>query len=129
MCVFLVSLVAGNSPILGLGSNIATAGPTLIKSDKHAKSHVVPIKRKRRRRVRIRLPRGPSYIYYDYPYYYSRGFYPKHIGGYVYYPNIPIYYPRHRERCADFRRRCKANWKKKKRSRLRNRKRRHCKCR
>ena len=29
---------------------------------------------------------GPSYIYYDYPYYYSRGHYPTHIGGYVYYP-------------------------------------------
>ena len=25
-------------------------------------------------------------IYYDYPYYYSRGHYPTHIGGYVYYP-------------------------------------------
>ena len=24
--------------------------------------------------------------YYDYPYYYSRGYYPTHIGGYIYYP-------------------------------------------
>ena len=40
----------------------------------------------RGRGPRIYLPIGPSYIYYDYPYYYSRGHYPTHIGGYVYYP-------------------------------------------
>ena len=38
------------------------------------------------KRDSIPLPMGPSYIYYDYPYYYSRGHYPTHIGGYVYYP-------------------------------------------
>ena len=41
---------------------------------------------RRRRGVRIALPRGPSHIYNDYPYYYARGYYPRHIGGYVYYP-------------------------------------------
>lgn len=40
----------------------------------------------RRRGVRIPLHLGPAYIYQDYPYYYSRGFYPTHIGGYVYRP-------------------------------------------
>jgi hypothetical protein len=29
------------------------------------------------------LPIGPGYVYHDYPYYYSRGYYPTHIGGYV----------------------------------------------
>ena len=46
----------------------------------------------RGRGVRIYLPIGPGYIYYDYPYYYSRGYYPTHIGGYVYYPRY--YYSR-----------------------------------
>jgi hypothetical protein len=35
---------------------------------------------------------GPSYIYYDYPYYYARGYYPTHIGGYVYYPYYRSHY-------------------------------------
>jgi hypothetical protein len=39
--------------------------------------------------VRIHLPLGSTSVYYDYPYYYSRGYYPTHIGGYVYY--IPRY--------------------------------------
>jgi hypothetical protein len=43
--------------------------------------------RRRSRGVRIALPRGPSQIYNDYPYYYARGYYPRHIGGYVYYPS------------------------------------------
>ena len=46
----------------------------------------MPESRRRGRGVRIRVPVGPGYIYYDYPYYYSRGYYPTHIGGYVYYP-------------------------------------------
>ena len=46
---------------------------------------MIEIKR-RGRGPRIHLPIGPSSVYYDYPYYYSRGHYPTHIGGYVYYP-------------------------------------------
>lgn len=41
---------------------------------------------KRRGRLRIHLPIGPSYTYQDYLYYYSRGYYPTNIGGYIYYP-------------------------------------------
>ena len=55
------------------------------KPAKSAKNIVIEIKR-RGRGPRIHLPIGPSYVYYDYPYYYSRGYYPTHIGGYVYYP-------------------------------------------
>ena len=40
----------------------------------------------RRYGARIPLPVGPTQVYCDYPYYYSRGHYPTHIGGYVYYP-------------------------------------------
>jgi hypothetical protein len=50
-------------------------------------------------------PIGPSYIYYDYPYYYSRGHYPTHIGGYVYYRP---YYTRSRYRGSESFRRNKA---------------------
>ena len=55
------------------------------KPGKSAKNIEIDIKR-RGRAPRIPLPIGPSYVYYDYPYYYSRGHYPTHIGGYVYYP-------------------------------------------
>jgi len=48
--------------------------------------------RRRFRSVRIPLPIGPTSVYQDYPYYYSRGYYPTHIGGYVYYP---YYFYRH----------------------------------
>lgn len=50
---------------------------------------------------RIYLPVGPAYVYYDYPYYYSRGHYPTHIGGYVY------YIPERSARCTN--RKCAAN--------------------
>ena len=39
------------------------------------------------RGVRIHLPVGPSSIYCEYTYLYSRGHYPTHIGGYIYYPS------------------------------------------
>ena len=65
-----------------------------LKPGESARNHV-ELKRRVRGR-RIHLPIGPSYIYYDYPYYYSRGYYPTHIGGYVYYPYTYYrsYYPR-----------------------------------
>jgi hypothetical protein len=60
-------------------------GQSSLKPDKSARNHVIHIKR-RGRGTRIHLPIGPASVYYDYPYYYSRGYYPTHIGGYVYYP-------------------------------------------
>jgi hypothetical protein len=54
------------------------------KPGKSVRSNVITIKP--RARVRIHLPVGPGQVYCDYPYYYSRGHYPTHIGGYVYYP-------------------------------------------
>lgn len=59
-----------------------------------SKSMVIKVKR-RRRGPRIR-PIGPAYIYYDFPYYYSRGYYPRHIGpGFVYHGQPYSYYNRH----------------------------------
>ncbi|NJO33170.1 MAG: hypothetical protein HC869_08505 [Rhodospirillales bacterium] len=41
------------------------------------------------------MPIAPSYLYYDYPYYYSRGYYPTHIGrGFVYFGYPYAYYKR-----------------------------------
>jgi hypothetical protein len=71
-----------------LGIAPATAadsdGRTYVKSPKIVKSRVTV--RPRARGPRIPLPIGPTSVYCDYPYYYSRGHYPTHIGGYVYYP-------------------------------------------
>lgn len=66
---------------------------------------------RRIRGPRIAQPIGRSYVYYDYPYYYSRGHYPTHIAQYVYY--VPgglrrdrSYRARYRGRCANRAGRC-----------------------
>jgi hypothetical protein len=64
----------------------ADSGGQSLKPAKSARNNVIETKR-RFRSVRARLPIGPAYVYYDYPYYYSRGYYPTHIGGYTYYPS------------------------------------------
>ena len=73
--------------LFGMASaaNAESSGKSYRKHGKGAKNIVIDIKRPIRG-PRIHLPVGPSYVYYDYPYYYSRGYYPRHIGGYVYYP-------------------------------------------
>jgi hypothetical protein len=63
-----------------------SSGPSFLEPGKSARNNVIKIKR-RGRDPRIHLPVGPGYVYYDYPYYYCRGYYPTHIGGYIYYPN------------------------------------------
>jgi len=93
-------------------ANPASAVPAFLKHRESARNYVIEIKR-RGRGPRIHLPIGPSYIYYDYPYYYSRGYYPTHIVGYVYYPYYfysRSYYPRYGGRCSNWHRKCVANW-------------------
>ncbi len=79
----------------------ATAdGKSAKKPRESARNYVLESKRRgqhRARAPRIHLPIGPSYIYYDYPYYYSRGYYPTHIVRYVYY-NPNAYYDRNYRR-------------------------------
>jgi hypothetical protein len=89
----------------------ATNGASAEQSAAHrasARSYV--LESRRRGRVRIALPRGASQIYNDYPYYYARGYYPRHIGGYVYYPSLYSgrRYSARTVRCADWYRRCVA---------------------
>jgi hypothetical protein len=89
--------------LLGVGfigiapaANAASAGKSSPRSAESARNYVLESKRQGRGPTRP-LPIGPSYIYYDYPYYYSRGYYPTHILGYVYYhPN----YAHHRSHRA-----------------------------
>jgi hypothetical protein len=71
--------------LLAASANTAMAGKSKLKARDSARSYELEM-RGPRRGPRIHLPIGPSYVYYDYPYYYSRGHYPTHIGGYVYYP-------------------------------------------
>lgn len=78
---------AGVPPI----ADTASAGQSILKPGKKAKHYVIE-RKCHARGPRIRLPIGPSYIYYDYPYYYSRGYYPRHIVHYIYYPTYKHYY-------------------------------------
>jgi hypothetical protein len=92
--------------LLGIGllavapaANAESVGHSL-KAGRIAGNHVIGTKRRFKRRfrsVKVHLPVGPTSVYYDYPYYYSRGHYPTHIGGYVYYPYYLYrrYHPRY----------------------------------
>ena len=82
--------------LLGItpAANAETAGPSVQRSSKIASHNGLKIRRPFRS-VRIYLPLGATSGYYDYLYYYSRGHYPTHVGGYAYYTNKHIYYPRY----------------------------------
>jgi hypothetical protein len=73
------------SGFVTLASVVQDASAAKVKRGDSGRSFALEMKR-RERGVRIPLPIGPSYLYDDYPYYYARGHYPTHIGGYVYYP-------------------------------------------
>lgn len=63
----------------------ASAGQYFMKPGESATNNVIEIKH-RGRGPWPNLPIAPSYLAYDWPYYYNRGHYPTHIGpGYVYY--------------------------------------------
>jgi hypothetical protein len=85
------------------------AGPPVLKVGERASNPVVEVKNRRRSR-RLYLPIAPS-VAYDYPYYYARGFYPKHVGrGYVYYGQPYAHYKKiYRRRCSYRGRRCIAS--------------------
>ena len=80
------SLAVGFLGIAPAANAADSGGRLYLKPGKNVRSHVITIK-PRRYGTRILLPIGPGQVYCDYPYYYSRGHYPTHIGGYVYYPN------------------------------------------
>ena len=93
---------------LGIASMTNDASGKSIRKRDSGRNFVLEMQR-RGRGPRIPLPMGPSSIYYDYPYYYSRGHYPTHIGGYVYYSAYSRrFHPRFNDRCANGRRSCVA---------------------
>jgi hypothetical protein len=88
-------------------ANDASARKSIRKSGESGRNFMLEMER-RDRGPRIPLPIGPSYLYYDYPYYYSRGHYPTHIGGYVYYPDYSRSY--YRGSASPRRQRARRNW-------------------
>ena len=98
-------------------ADAAPAGQSFLNLSENAKSAVrtdVTEVGYRERRPHIVWPIAPSYLAYDYPYYYSRGHYPTHIGpGYIYYGR-PLfyrraYYPKYGSRCR-LHRKCEDRW-------------------
>ena len=88
---------------VGLGG-ATSAGQSFLKPGKSPRNNVIEIKN-RGRGPWPNLPIAPSYLAYDWPYYYNRGHYPTHIGpGYVYY-GYPYsyrssYHPRYGGPCS-----------------------------
>jgi hypothetical protein len=108
MACLLAAGLGGFAPV----ANAASAGQSFLNAGESAGNNVIKIKR-RSRGPRIIPPIAPSYLAYDYPYYYSRGHYPRHIGpGYIhhflYYR--PAYHPKYGGRCSKWHRRCAGNW-------------------
>lgn len=96
-------------------TNAAPAGPYFLTPGKGlANNDVIEIK-DRGRVPRTYVPIAPSYRYYDYPYYYSRGYYPTHIRpgfiyyGYPYASYRSLYLQRYGSRCFHWHRRCVAH--------------------
>jgi len=83
--ILMACLLAVGFLSIAPAANAESGGRSFVKPGKSARSNVITL-RPRARGPRILLPRGPGSVYCDYPYYYSRGHYPTHIGGYVYYP-------------------------------------------
>jgi hypothetical protein len=91
--ILVTCLLAAGSLAIASSVDTASAGQSYSKSGKHAKRNWVNAKQ-RRHAPRLYLPVGPSYLYYDYPYYYSRGYYPTHIGPHYIYYGFPYQYGR-----------------------------------
>jgi len=84
--ILMACLLAVGFLAMAPAANAADAGErNYLKAKKSVRNQVITV-RPRAHGPRIPLPIGPGSVYCDYPYYYSRGHYPTHIGGYVYYP-------------------------------------------
>lgn len=92
----------------------ALAGQSLLNPGKSSRTNAIEVKH-RGRGPQTYLPIAPSYLYYDYPYYYSRGYYPNHIApGFIYYgypySTYTRRYLRYGDRCSHWRGTCVASW-------------------
>jgi hypothetical protein len=115
-------LTVGFSGVSSMATG-ASAAETSDKPNQRTKHHVRKAKRHYEARryedhrfeaPRAYLPVGPSYLFHDYPYYYSRGYYPTHVGPHVVYYGFPggetTDTPSYSARCAHWHRQCVANW-------------------
>jgi hypothetical protein len=112
--VLFAGLLAAASLGLAPVTNAAPAGSFFPAPGKALASNVIEIK-DRGRVPRTYVPIAPSYRYYDYPYYYSRGYYPIHIRpgfiyyGYPYATYRSLYARRYGGKCSNRDRRCVAD--------------------
>ena len=89
--ILMACLLTVGSGGLAPVANAAGVGQAFLNLGESARNNVIEIKH-RGRGPWPNLPIAPSYLAYDWPYYYNRGYYPRHIGpGYVYY-GYPYYY-------------------------------------
>lgn len=95
-------------------TNAAPAGSYFLTPGQGIANNAIEIK-DRGRVPRTYVPIAPSYGHYDYPYYYSRGYYPIHIRpgfiyyGYPYATYRSLYLQRYGGRCSNWHRRCVAH--------------------
>jgi hypothetical protein len=98
----IASILLVFSLAVGFTSVASMVNAESLKPVKSVRDKLGTKKKHRFRGVRIHLPIGPTSVYHDYPYYYSRGYYPTHVGGYAYYPYYfyrhPYYHYRERVR-------------------------------
>lgn len=113
--ILLACVLAASQPGVASGANAAWPGHSAFRSGNGAGPPAIRT-RHRGHVPRLFLPIAPSYLAYDYPYYYyARGYYPKHIGpGYIHYGNRYFYssryYPRFGQQCSNKQRKCVAGW-------------------
>jgi hypothetical protein len=90
--ILMACLLAVGSLGIAPAADAASVAPLFLNPGKNVSNNLVEIEYRGRNR-RIYTPIAPSYLYYDYPYYYSRGHYPTHIGpGFIYYGYPYSYY-------------------------------------
>lgn len=102
---------------LGISSGASVAaGPSILQATGSVQTDVIKVGRRGHGSLTF-LPIAPTYRAYDYPYYYSRGYYPTHIGpGYIYhapiysYGSSAGYSSGHGDRCTKWHSKCAANW-------------------
>ena len=106
----LAATFLGYAPV----ANAAPAGPSALSAGKVSEKSAIEVK-DRGRVPRTYVPIAPSYRYYDYPYYYSRGYYPIHIRpgfiyyGYPYASYRSLYLQRYSGKCSNWHLRCVAH--------------------
>lgn len=87
VAILMACLLAMSLAGLGPAANAASAGKLSFNPGASLPGHAIEIigrrRYDRRRAPQVYPPITPRYPLYDYPYYYSRGYYPEHIRGHI----------------------------------------------